>query len=113
MEASGDVTFPAPVFRGVSCRRPRLVRTCVESLTGQAAATQAAGNVSFSCASTPNCLCASPGRTRTGSFVGPLTCGEAAHQLLNQTLVPAAVAKVSTGWNHAGRTAVATTGGSP
>jgi hypothetical protein len=83
--ASGVVTFFAPVFTGIQYRLAEPVGDYAASF---AAAVERAGvDAAFAC----NCILnyrygALEGRT-TGHVIGPITFGEVAYQLVNQTLV--------------------------
>jgi hypothetical protein len=83
--AAGVVRFYAPVFLGVPYRHARPVRDYVASFTQQVPAQ--IGHVTFSCNCILNYLYSELEGKRTGSFTGPVTFGEVAYQLLNQTLV--------------------------
>jgi hypothetical protein len=83
-EASGEVRFYAPVFAGVKYRLARPVPAVAEELVRRLP-DLAADQVLFSCDCILN-YTALQGH-RTGVFLGPVTYGEVAYQLLNQTLV--------------------------
>ena len=85
------ITFFAPVFEGVKYRHAKPVRDYAERFL--AATPKDIGPIVFSC----NCVLnfeygALEGR-RTGSLQGPMTFGEIAYQLLNQTLVHVTLSK--------------------
>lgn len=83
---SDKVEFYAPVFRGVEYKFADPVAdyaaTFARNLGGQKA-----GEVAFSCNCILNFAYAELEGKKTGSFVGPVTFGEIAYMLLNQTLV--------------------------
>jgi hypothetical protein len=85
VDASHDtVKFYAPVFPGVEYRLARPVPDYVAAF--ESAIRQHRGDAAFSCGCILNYLYAELEGKRT-SFTGPVTFGEIAHQLLNQTLV--------------------------
>lgn len=86
-EKTGEVKFYAPVFQGVTYKLASPVADYVGSFTKQVAAKKADRNVVFSCNCILNYLYSSLEGKKTGNFVGPITFGEVAYQLLNQTLV--------------------------
>lgn len=80
--ASGEVRFYAPVFAGVKYRHARPVADYAAEFLRRLP--EPDGSVAFAC----NCIlnfAALEGR-KTGRFTGPVTFGEIAYQLLNQTL---------------------------
>ena len=82
----GEVTLYAPVFRGVTYRHARPIGDYVAEFT-RSIPERPAGERVFSC----NCILNYvhshlEGRT-TGDITGPVTFGEIAYQLLNQTMV--------------------------
>jgi hypothetical protein len=84
-EAAGVVRFYAPVFPDVKYKFAEAVADYVaafERVVDGNAMTPA-----FSCNCILNYLYANLEGKRTGSTIGPITFGEIAHQLLNQTLV--------------------------
>ena len=84
-EAKGTVRFYAPVFRGIEYKIaepvPDYVKAFESAIRGNGKAP------SFACNCILNYLYANLEGKRTGSITGPITFGEVAHQLLNQTLV--------------------------
>ncbi len=84
-QAKGEVRFYAPVFAGVRYRHARPISDYVEAFLSRLP--EGMGErVFFSC----NCILnyvhsGLEGRT-TGSMVGPITFGEIAYQLVNQTM---------------------------
>ena len=87
-EAAGEVKFYAPVFSGVRYKHARAVEDYAAAFTAQL---QKIGlseqNVVFSCNCILNYLYSELEGKSTAPFVGPITFGEIAYQLLNQTLV--------------------------
>ena len=84
---SGEVTFYAPVFRGIDYRvaaAPHL--DYVADFDEQIQQIDSA-NMLWSCNCILNYLYAGLEGKRTGSAVGPMTFGEIAYQLVNQTMV--------------------------
>jgi hypothetical protein len=81
----GRVTLYAPVFDGIEYRIAAPVRDYVSEFAAQLPT----GTVSptFSCNCILNFLYADLEGKRTGDVLGPITFGEVAYQLLNQTLV--------------------------
>jgi hypothetical protein len=82
--AAGVVRFYAPVFVGVSYRHARPVADYVTAFMQQVPAD--IGRVAFSCNCILNYLYSELEGKRTGGFTGPVTFGEIAYQLVNQTL---------------------------
>ncbi|HYG66643.1 MAG TPA: hypothetical protein VD838_03255 [Anaeromyxobacteraceae bacterium] len=83
--ARGEVRFFAPVFAHVRYHHARPVPDYVDAFVS-ALPSGIGSQVALSCNCVVNYLnCALEGR-RTGDMVGPLTFGEIAYQLLNQTL---------------------------
>jgi hypothetical protein len=79
---AGEVRFYAPVFAGVKYRPARSVADYAGEFLRRLRSPD--GTVAFAC----NCIlnfAALQGK-RTGAFTGPVTFGEIAYQLLNQTL---------------------------
>jgi hypothetical protein len=84
-EATGTVTFYAPVFSGIDYKFAAPVPDYVAAFDS---ATHSNGSVpAFSCNCILNYLYGDLEGKQTGSITGPITFGEIAHQLLNQTLV--------------------------
>jgi hypothetical protein len=81
----GPVALYAPVFDGIEYRLAAPVRDYVSEFAAQLPS----GTVSpaFSCNCILNFLYSDLEGKRTGDVVGPITFGEVAYQLLNQTLV--------------------------
>ncbi|WP_075185030.1 DUF6976 family protein [Teredinibacter haidensis] len=82
----GDVTLYAPVFPGVEYRFAKPVGDYVSEFNE---AIPAADNnsIAFSCNCILNFLYSELEGKKTGKLTGPMTFGEIAYQLLNQTLV--------------------------
>lgn len=79
------VDFYAPVFPGVEYRIAAPVGDYVKEF--QAALPKLDSGIAFSCNCILNFLYSNLEGKRTGSITGPITFGEIAYQLLNQTLV--------------------------
>ena len=85
---TGEVKFYAPVFRGVRYKHAREVTDYGSAFTAQLQKIGLAeGSVVFSCNCILNYLYSGLEGRNTAPFVGPITFGEIAYQLLNQTLV--------------------------
>ena len=88
-DVAEEVTFYAPVFKGVSYKHAKPVldyETAFKNRLGEQGRTEVE-NVVFSCNCILNYLyCGLEGK-KTEPFTGPITFGEIAYQLLNQTLV--------------------------
>ncbi|ABS26207.1 conserved hypothetical protein [Anaeromyxobacter sp. Fw109-5] len=84
--ARGEVRFYAPVFAGVPYHHARPIADYVDALVS-ALPTGLTERIALSCNCVVNFVNSSlEGRT-TGDIVGPITFGEIAYQLLNQTMV--------------------------
>jgi hypothetical protein len=83
---AGKASFYAPVFKGVKYKFAKPVQDYVEEFNRRLAAI-GADKVAFSCNCILNYLYAELEGKRSGSVVGPMTFGEIAYVLLNQTLV--------------------------
>jgi hypothetical protein len=83
-EKKRTVAFYAPVFKNVQYRIAEPIQDYVKSFS----ATMPSGSVNpaFSCNCILNYLYANLEGKRTGTITGPITFGEIAYQLLNQTL---------------------------
>jgi hypothetical protein len=89
----GDtVKFYAPIFEGVSYRLAKPVADYPAKFTS--AIPSGLAQPIFSCNCVLNYLYGGLEGKRTGSLLGPMTFGEIAYQLLNQTLVYIAIDKV-------------------
>jgi len=83
---TGQVEFYAPVFQGVTYRFATPVPDYVSAFD-QAVQNSDTGNIAFSCNCILNFLYSELEGKKTGHITGPITFGEIAYQLLNQTLV--------------------------
>lgn len=83
---TGEVEFFAPVWADVEYRQAMPVTDYVKSFEARLNDIPA-GQIVFSCNCVLNYLYSNLEGRRTGSVVGPMTFGEVAYQLLNQTLV--------------------------
>ena len=84
-----EVTFYAPVFKGVSYKHAKPVtdyETAFKNQLGKECSS-CAENVVFSCNCILNYLYSELEGKKTEPFAGPITFGEIANRLLNQTLV--------------------------
>lgn len=99
--ASGEVRFFAPVFAGVQYHHARPVPDYVAASTS-ALPTGHGDRVAFSCNCVLNYVHSSLEGRRTGDMVGPITFGEIAYQLLNQTMVYVTVSDAASGAPAAG-----------
>jgi hypothetical protein len=88
----GEVKFYAPVFRDIKYRLATPVADYTTSF-GQVLKTTNVGNVAFSCNCILNFLYAELEGKKTAPLVGPVTFGEIAYMLLNQTLVYLSIEK--------------------
>lgn len=87
-QETGEVGFYAPVFRGVRYRHARIVADYGQILASQFKSSNLSRkNVLFSCNCILNFTYGTLDGKNTGPFVGPISFGEIAYQLLNQTLV--------------------------
>ncbi|WP_242391966.1 DUF6976 family protein [Anaeromyxobacter oryzisoli] len=85
-DAAGEVRFFAPVFAGVRYHHARPVPDYVAAFAS--ALPSGLGNrIAFSCNCILNYVNSSLEGRKTGDIVGPMTFGEIAYQLLNQTMV--------------------------
>lgn len=85
-EASGEVRFYAPVFKGVRYRHARPVGDYVEAFESKMS-TEFDSRIVYSCNCILNYVHANLEGRRTANITGPFTFGEIAYQLVNQTLV--------------------------
>lgn len=83
-EKSGLVSFYAPVFEGVEYRLAKPMGDYPAAF--QAAMPKDVASPLFTCNCILNYLYSSLEGKKTGSMIGPITFGEIAYQLLNQTL---------------------------
>ena len=84
-EASHTTNFYAPVFSGVEYRLAAPVTDYVNEF--QSCVPSGVEHISFSCNCILNYLYSELNGKRTANLTGPMTFGEVAYQLLNQTLV--------------------------
>ncbi len=82
---AGSVALYAPVFKGVHYRIAEPISDYVKEFASAMPAKPQ--NLSFSCNCILNFLYSDLEGKKTGSITGPVTFGEIAYQLLNQTLV--------------------------
>lgn len=88
VEAGGEVKFYAPVFAGVQYKHAAAISNYASSFGEQLQQNKVGGpDVVFSCNCILNYLYSELEGRKTDPFVGPITFGEIAYQLLNQTLV--------------------------
>ncbi|WP_374570100.1 hypothetical protein [Phenylobacterium sp.] len=93
-EEAGRVDFYAPVFKGVEYRFAKPVDDYVGAFARQSREKEL-GRVAFSCNCILNYEYAGLEGKKTGSFVGPVTFGEIAYMLVNQTLAFLAIDKIA------------------
>lgn len=91
--ARGEVRFFAPVFAGVRYRHARPVPDYVDAFVS-ALPTGIGKRIALSCNCVLNYVHSSLVGRRTADIVGPITFGEIAYQLLNQTMVYLTVSDV-------------------
>ena len=84
--AQREVRFFAPVFAGIPYHHARPVPDYVGAFES-ALPTGLADHIAFSCNCVLNYVHSSLEGRKTGEIVGPITFGEVAYQLLNQTMV--------------------------
>lgn len=84
-EAGGEVRFYAPVFSHVQYRHARPITDYVSQFVSKIPQ-NLDGRVAFSCNCILNFLYSNLEGKRTGNVACPITFGEVACQLLNQTL---------------------------
>jgi Family of unknown function (DUF6976) len=88
VEPGKDVSFYAPVFTGVRYKHAKAIQDYAALFDTQLHQNNLNGeNVTFSCNCILNYLYSGLEGKKTDPFVGPITFGEIAYQLLNQTLV--------------------------
>jgi len=83
---SDEVKLYAPVFPGVEYRFAQPISDYISQFN-QALPSADDGNIAFSCNCILNFLYSELQGKKTGELTGPMTFGEVAYQLLNQTLV--------------------------
>jgi len=87
-EPGGAVKFYAPVFSGIRYRHAKKIQKYSTEFEAQLDKNEVDGkDVVFSCNCILNYLYSCLEGRKTEPFVGPVTFGEVAYQLLNQTLV--------------------------
>jgi hypothetical protein len=86
------VDLYAPVFPGVEYRFARPITDYAEAFDRETAGAERESL--FACNCILNYLLAGLEGKKTGSITGPITFGEIAHQLLNQTMVQLAIRDV-------------------
>ena len=87
------VDFYAPVFRGIAYKHAKPVGDYVSQFLAQLREHETESMV-FSCNCILNYLYSELEGKRTGNITGPITFGEVAYQLLNQTLVYLTIAEI-------------------
>lgn len=90
-ESTATVTFYAPVFSGVQYKLAKPVSNYISEFIKSMPEKQ---NILFSCNCILNFLYSELEGKKTGSITGPITFGEIAYQLLNQTLVYLTIDKI-------------------
>jgi hypothetical protein len=80
-----EVVFYAPVFSGVPYRLAKPVKDYVKEFVSQIPTSRS--DILFSCNCILNYLYSELEGKKTGEITGPITFGEVAYQLLNQTMV--------------------------
>jgi len=91
--ARGEVRFFAPVFAGVRYHHARPVGDYVDAFVS-ALPTGLEQRIALACNCVLNYVYSALEGRKTGSIVGPITFGEIAYQLLNQTMVYVTVSDV-------------------
>ncbi len=88
-EVEGQVKFYAPVFSGIRYKHARPVADYVKTFQDRLAkeCSVESSRIAFSCNCILNYLYSELEGKKTDPFTGPVTFGEIAYQLLNQTLV--------------------------
>ena len=89
-----QVKFYAPVFKGVRYKLARPVDDYVVRFTAQIPNT-VSGEMAFSCNCILNYLYSDLEGKKTGNITGPITFGEIAYQLLNQTMVQVSISDIA------------------
>lgn len=84
-EEDGRVDFYAPVFKGVEYKQAKPIDDYISKFLSQMPE-EGIENIVFSCNCILNYLYAELEGKQTGEFTGPMTFGEIAFQLLNQTM---------------------------
>lgn len=91
-EKTKTVHFYAPVFKGTTYKLANPIPNYVDSFTQNIP--KDVDQIEFSCNCILNFLYSELEGKKTGSITGPITFGEVAYQLLNQTLVYLTIQKV-------------------
>jgi len=86
-EKNKTVDFYAPVFKGVEYKQAQPIKNYVAEFRQQIPEDVAVENVTFSCNCILNFLYSKLEEKKTAGMTGPMTFGEIAYQLLNQTMV--------------------------
>ncbi len=88
-EAAGEVKFYAPVFKGIQYKHAKPVANYEHDFKHllEESCTVSEDRIVFSCNCILNYLYSDLAGKKTPPFAGPITFGEIAYQLLNQTLV--------------------------
>ncbi len=88
-DATGEVKLYAPVFKGIQYKHAKPVTNYVEAFQAQLKKNDSISDkqIVFSCNCILNYLYSELNGQKTEPFAGPITFGEIAYQLLNQTLV--------------------------
>ncbi len=89
-EAADSVSFYAPVFKDIEYRIAGSIQNYVKDFTS-ALPTGGTDTILFSCNCILNFLYSELEGKKTGNIQGPITFGEIAYQLLNQTMVSVSV----------------------
>jgi len=82
-----QVDFYAPLFQGIKYKQAKKVENYVTEFLAVMPKEEEVSRVVFSCNCILNFLYSELEGKKTGKFLGPMTFGEIAYQLLNQTLV--------------------------
>jgi hypothetical protein len=90
-DANGEVFFYAPVFAGIAYRHAAPVKDFVAEFNAQLP-WDLAHRIAFSCNCILNFLHSNLEGKKTGNIACPITFGEVAYQLLNQTLAYVTIA---------------------
>ena len=85
-----EVQFYAPVFAGLPYKHAKPIENYVQQFTSRVP-TKLSRQIVFSCNCILNYLYSELEGKQTGGITGPITFGEVAYQLLNQTLVYLAI----------------------
>lgn len=94
VDAGTGVSFYAPVFKGLEYKQAAPIDNYVQHFLGQIPPRHKEQAIAFSCNCILNYLYAELEGKRTGAITGPMTFGEIAYQLVNQTLVYLSIEEV-------------------